>query len=275
MTIAAWVLGVLVALLFVAWLGFQVRPAPFPAYAQASREASAKRVPLPAGLPAPVERFYRGVYGDSVPVVGTVVITGRGRIRPAGPLYIPARYRFTHAAGKSYRHYIEATWFGLTILRVNESYLEGKSLMELPWATDSGPKVEQAANIGMWAELSSAAPSVLVTDPRVRWEPRDASSAVLVVPLGDGGATDRFVVSFDPVNGGITKLVAMRYRSSSDAEKIEWTARNEPGATLGSLRLPSVGSAKWGDMDAPWAYFGAEDLRYDVDVSGYIRQRGI
>lgn len=36
-----------------------------------------------------------------------------------GGLTFRARFRFTHKAGQDYRHYIEATIFGITILKVN------------------------------------------------------------------------------------------------------------------------------------------------------------
>jgi len=48
-----------------------------------------KTIPLPEGLPAPVERYYRTVYGEQIPVIDTVVIAGRGRIRPFG-VWFPA-----------------------------------------------------------------------------------------------------------------------------------------------------------------------------------------
>lgn len=41
-------------------------------------------VPLPRGLPALVVRFYRVKYDDLVPVIDTVVLVRRGRIRPFG-----------------------------------------------------------------------------------------------------------------------------------------------------------------------------------------------
>ncbi len=91
-------------MLLAAWFGLRLRPRPFPDYPEPS--GAADTVPLPEGLPAPVERFYREAYGDAVPVVRSVVITGRGRIRPFGP-WLAARYRFTHDAGRGYRHYIE------------------------------------------------------------------------------------------------------------------------------------------------------------------------
>jgi hypothetical protein len=267
-----YVAGGIAALLFVGWLGLQVQPAPFPEYAgKPSLEAST--VALPAGLPAPVDTYYRKVYGDRVPVVSSVVITGRGRISPMG-VWFPARFRFTHDAGKGYRHYIEATWFGIPFLKVNERYLDGRSLCELPFATTQGPKVEQAANLGMWAELAGAAPSVLVTDPRVRWEPVDAETAILVVPLG-GTGTDRFVVRFDPDTDDWATMEAMRYRDQDSPKKILWIAASQPGATVGPHALPAVGTATWLDMGAPWAQFGTERIDYGVDVRDYIRARGI
>jgi len=57
--------------------------------------------------------------------------------------------------------------------------------MEIPIVgTDSGPKVEWAANQGMWAE-SWQFPALFLTDSRVRWEALDAETALLVVPFED------------------------------------------------------------------------------------------
>lgn len=173
--------AIIVLVLALGWLGLQVRPAPFADFPEASQPA--ETVPLPNGLPAPVERYYRLAYGDAVPVVHSVVITGRAKMRPFG-VWLPARYRFTHDAGNGYRHYIEATWFRIPVMKVNERYVDGKALMELPWMKDDGEQLDQAANIGMWAELAASAPSVFLTDPRVRWRAVDDETAILVVPLG-------------------------------------------------------------------------------------------
>ena len=105
---------VIVVLIAAAWLGLQVKPKPFAL--PDLKEGSTSTVPLPAGLPAPVEQFYRTVYGDQLPVVDTVVITGRGRIKPFG-IFLPARFVFVHNAGKDYRHYFEATIFGIPFLK--------------------------------------------------------------------------------------------------------------------------------------------------------------
>lgn len=271
---AAVVAGAAVAARAVADAGARVEPEPFADFPEPSRPPRA-HVPLPDGLPEPVDRWLRGIYGDRVPVVGSVVITGRGRINPFG-MWMPARFRFTHDAGRGYRHYIEATLFGRTILAVNERYVDGRSLMEIPVVgTDSGPQVEQAANLGMWAELAAAAPSVLVTDPRVRWRQLDRYTAHLDVPLGDDGH-DWFVARFDPASGGLASLEAWRYRSSKETAKTLWIATNElDGPVVGPLRLPAAGTATWADRGEPWARFVTEDIRTDVDVTAYLRARGI
>lgn len=264
-------IGVL-ALLALGWAGLSVTPRPFDPYA--GNPAVPAEAPLRRGLPAPVDRYYRSLYGENVPIVDSVVITGRARIRPAGPLWMPARYRFIHDAGRGYRHYIEATWFGIPVMTVNERYVDGESLMELPWATDEGPKVEQAANIGMWAELFSAAPSVLVTDPRVSWKPVDDDTAILEVPLGEA-AVDRFVVRFDPETGLPALMEAMRYRDSASAQKILWIAANEWDDVSSGRGHGAVGSATWIDMGTPWAYFTPEETVVNTDVDTYLRSRGL
>jgi hypothetical protein len=253
---------VVAALAGAGWLGLRVPPAPFPPYP--APDVRLERVPLPEGLPPPVARYYRAVFGgETVPLVHSAVLTGRGTLR-FGPLVLPTRYRFTHEAGHNYRHYFEATWFGWPVLTVNEAYLDGRGRMEFPFGIAvEGPKTSSAANLGMWAE-SMAFPSVFVTDPRVRWEPIDEHRARLVVPSPEG--EDGFTVEFDPATGLIRQMRAMRWRGEGDPAKLEWFAID-----LGSGR----GAARWGDDDRPWLVFTTEAVVLDPDVTGYVRARGL
>lgn len=270
---AAGAAGIVTGVGIAAFAGTQVQPDPFPDFGQPSGDPGGP-VPLPAGLPEPVERWLRAIYGEQLPVHSSVVVTGRARINPFG-FWLPARFRFIHDAGQGYRHYIEACLFGRSVLAVNERYLDGKALMEIPIVgTDEGPKSEQAANLGMWAELAAAAPSVLATDPRVRWRSLDDLTAILDVPLGED-RRDSFVARFDAETGRLRWLEAWRYRSSKEPEKVLWIAAHEPGPTVGPQRLPAVGTATWADQAQPWARFVTEDIRTDVDVADYIRARGI
>jgi hypothetical protein len=271
-----WILlTVVIGLIVIAWLGLQVQPAPFSAFPQAT--VKPETVPLPAGLPAPVERFYRKIYGDRIPVITSAVITGKGTIRPvaAGPAF-PARFRFTHLAGQNYRHYIEATWFGLPILRVNETYLDGKSRQEMPWGTtDNSAQANQAANLGMWAETMSM-PAVLLTDPRVHWEAVDVATALLVVPFE--ATQERFVVRFDLETNLVRWMEVMRYKGTeANSRKVLWITESLPGKTISvsGATLNAVGSATWLDDGKPWAFFTNEDVIYNVDVQEYVRARGL
>jgi hypothetical protein len=272
MTVIAWIVGVLFALVLVGWLGLQVQPAPFLDFPQASSSAIAT-IPLPAGLPAPVDRFYRRIYGDAVPVITSAVLTGRARIRPAGPMEFPARYRFTHVAGRDYRHYIEACWFGIPVLTVNESYLDGASVLSIPIiGNDSGPKVEWSANQGMWAETWQF-PALFVTDPRVKWLPVDDETALLDVPFKE--TRQQFVVRFDRDTGLPTWTETMRYHSSTSAEKTLWMTHAFKYEQLDGMLTNTVGSATWMDDGRPWATFVLEDARFNVDVAEYVRATGL
>ncbi|WP_219722069.1 DUF6544 family protein [Deinococcus planocerae] len=268
-----WSAGFLAGVVALGWLGLQVQPRLFPAYPSAA--STPETVPLPAGLPAPVERFYRQTYGERLPVITSAVISGRATLRPVpgGPAF-PARFRFVHEAGRNYRHYIEATWFGLPILRVNESYVGGVSRQEMPPPFPSSigdPKGAQGANLGMWSETIWM-PSVYLTDPRVRWEAVDDETALLTVPFGEERET--YVVRFDPATGRPTLFESMRYHDGNSREKTLWINQNLSWADFGEVTLPKQGAAIWLDQGRPWAVFTAEEVVYNVDVREDVRRRG-
>ena len=261
--------GLLGSLAGVLWAGVQVAPAPFPTVGHVT--SAADGIPLPTGLPAPVERFYRTIYGDTVPVIQSAVISGRGTMRPVGGVSLPARFRFTHRAGHSYRHYFETTVFGVPVMRVNEYYVNGAGRMELPWGVDQGPTVDQAANLSLWGEIAAWLPAALLTDPRVRWEAVDDASAMLVVPLD--AHDDRFVVRFDAETGRLRSLESLRHKTAGSG-KILWFNQVQAWDSLGGYTVPVRSTVTWADDGRPWLYLTVEELAYNVVVDTSLTASG-
>ncbi len=270
MNIIIIIVSVLFVLFLLAWIGLNVKPAPFPAYPQAT--GTLQTIPLPQNLPAPVERFYQKVYGDTLPVISSAVVTGRATMRIMG-ITLPARFRFIHEAGQNYRHYIEATFFGFPFFQVNETYLDGNSRLELPFGiTEHEPKVNQAGNLGLWSETIWF-PAYFLMDARVKWEAVDDVTALLIVPFEN--TQERYVVRFDPDTGLIRFLESMRYKEATNNTKILWLNEVREYNTVNGYLIPKVAALTWFDQGIPWAVFDVEEIVYNVDVKDYVRAKGL
>lgn len=269
MEILIGILTSLVVLVVFLWIGLKINPKPFAPVPGGDSIPDA--LTLPDDLPDPVARFYRTVFGDQVPVLKSAVISGRAKMRMFG-ITLPGRFRFIHDAGKDYRHYIEATLYGFPIMKVNEFYLNGNSRLELPFGvTENEPKIKQAANLGLWAE-SFWLPSILITDPRVNWEPVDEHTALLRVPFGE--KTETFVARFDPGTGLLSHFEVMRFKNASDEAKTLWINEAAAWENLNGQLTMMVGTATWFDEGSPWAVFSVDEVVYNVEVGEYVQRRG-
>jgi len=269
MKIGLIILVVLGGVVLLVWLGLKIEPGPLPPYP--GEEGEVKYIPLPKDLPAPVDRFYREVYGEEIPQIDSIVITGKARLRVNG-ITFPGRFRFTHQTGKDYRHYIEATIFQLPLMRVNERYLDGVSRMELPFdITEGEPKINQAANLALWAEAMWF-PSIFLTDPNVYWEEVDDTSAILVVPFDD--AEERFQIDFDPDSGLLSRMESMRYKEAESQDKTLWINIPLEWEEVDGYMIPSAGAVRWEDENSPWAVFRVDELVINSDIREYIRAVG-
>jgi hypothetical protein len=267
--VLAWSFASLLVVIAVVWAGLRIQPEPFDD-PELEAPVTMPMVPLPDGLPAPVERFYRTLYGDQVPLVESAVITGRGTMRING-ITLPARFRFSHVAGHDYRHHIENTFFGLPLLTVNERFVDDTARLELPFGAFEGPKIDQAANLNLWAETVFM-PSVWITDPQATWAPIDEASAHLIVPFGD--QTETFKVTFDPGTGLLRRMESMRFKSEEDEAKTLWINDVHEWGEIHGRPAPLATSLTWADEATPWAKLRTEDVLHNADLTRYVRASG-
>jgi hypothetical protein len=261
-----WGLGVLVVLVALIVGGFMVVPSAPAPLAAAEREPLAEQ-PLPDDLPEIVARFYERRYGTSLQPPSGVVVSGHAWLKPAGPWYLPARFRFVHDAGNAYAHDIAITWFGLDVLRVDERFVDGRARMALPFGVEEHtPALAQGAALALWAEAVWF-PTLWVTHPGVRWEGAGEGAAALYVPF-EGGSL-RALVTFD-ADGDIAGLVAERFAGAEASETSTWRNEADGWTVIDGAWRPRVGRVAWGD-DPPWAVFTVTSVQEDVDVDALLR----
>lgn len=264
-----WAVAVLALVVGLVWVGLRIPPKPLPDTGLQAASGD-HTTPVPPGLPVPVDRFYRALYGDQLPQVDSAVITGRGTMRING-ITSPARFRFSHVTGQHYRHYIENTFFGARLLTVNEWFTDGNGRLELPFGVFQGPKIDQGGNLALWAEAVFM-PSVWVTDPQVRWEPIDDTSAHLLVPFGDD--TETFTVTFNADTGLLQRMESMRFKSETAETKTLWINEVIQWGEIDGRPVPVSTALTWADEGSPWAKLRTEDLLYNADLSRFIRAAG-
>ena len=268
--IALTVAGLLALLASVSWAGLQVKPTPFPLHPERGRGKGTAG--LPSDLPEPVAGYFRATLGERVPRIETAVVWGRGEFNLM-ELWFPMRFKSYHVAGCGFRRDMELTWFGVPIFRGYDSYIDGSGHLEFTGlfgilhVADEGAKINQGDNLAMWAETPFTTPSVLVLDPRVRWEPVDAHAARLVFPFGDG--EDSMRVEFDPETGLIRSMSGMRYRGQEESRT---PYRGEYGRweTLHGIKTPHHDVAIWEDQGRPYVVLDIEGTEYNVDVSARV-----
>ena len=266
-------IGILVfiaLLLGLGWLGLRVKAARFPAV---SSVQSAETVPLPADLPAPVLRYARLVVGEKVPKIKSAMVIGRARNTLNG-LTMPTRFRFYYDVGRSSEyHDIQVTWFSRPVLRVAERFLDGQSIIQIPFVgrVENDPYTNAAANQGYWSEVLAWVPAVVFSDPRVRWEAIDDTTARMILP----NATDEeaFTITFDAQTGLMSRLQTKRYGDAQPRAYQRWTTRVLQWAQKDGLYYPVLSNIQWND-DPPWATWEVEQVVYNVDVSKRLAQFG-
>lgn len=253
--LVATVVGIVVMVAAVGWVGFLVPGSAFPP----PDEAPVSWQPVPERLPEPVERYVRAVSpdGDRLPVVRTLSYSGIGSARPFG-IWLPVRHHATVVPGRSMDRVMEFPWFGTTLIRAEDTYIDGAgrtALSGVVKGVTEGPRTDQGAYLALAAE------SILVPSWQAlggTWEAVDAHRARLAFPYGEG--TESLLVSFDAESGLPVRIEADRFKSE-DGPKTRWAI--ELGSyrdTRQGLRVPSSFEVAWADESGPWSRWTIDRL---------------
>jgi hypothetical protein len=70
-TIAMVLVGMVVLILIIGWLGFQIEPEGFSPHPEKTQDAGA--INVPTNIPEPVKRYFRAAAGSNVPEVKSAV----------------------------------------------------------------------------------------------------------------------------------------------------------------------------------------------------------
>ena len=244
------------------WLGFQIRPDPLP---KQTRNRTIGTVDIPDGLPDPVRRYLEATAdGNKLPIVTSAVLWGRGSLR-RGPLWMPVRYRVAHVPGYHFRRMMDVTWFNISVMQGLDEYVNGRGMTRVGQVETTGAHVNQAANLMLWVE-AVAMPALFITDPRVRWEAVNATTARLIVPFEE--REDVVTVYFDEQTGLINRMSALRYKTEED--KIPWTVEFLEWHLMNGGMYPAHIAVTWADEGTPWSYWHFEAIDWNVDLTPYI-----
>jgi len=258
------VIGILITVLAIAWSGLKYPPRSFPPHPEETK--SMKLISIPSDLPKPVERHFNEVFDLKAPVADTAVVWGNADLRVSG-IWAPALFKaYYYMPGRDFVREMEITWFGKTVLRGKDAYINGRGFSGFGEEVESGKKVDSASNLTAWAE-SVFAPAKFISDTSIRWEAVDDNTVELIVPAND--TEDTITVKFDSKTGLMSEMRALRYRSQ-ETKKTPWIVKFYDWREQHGIKVPLLVTVRWADEDGPWARFRIEGIEYNVGVAHKI-----
>ena len=215
-----------------------------------------------AGLPAPVQRYFRHVLLPGQPYIRSV------RLRHDGQFKTDLKKDWISITGDEYfvadkPAYIwvgTTTWFSAC-----DQYVAGRGSLTVqlvgafPIQHASGPTVDEGELLRYLAEAVWFPTSLLPGGPAV-WSPIDNDSATLT--LTDHGLTVSCIMHFNE-QGEIVRYQAQRY--SDTTHRIPWTGQLSDYREINGVKIPFQATAAWviDGVEQPYARFTVREIDYD------------
>ncbi len=253
------IVGGLAALAAIGWLGLQI-PSKL-VVPMTGKSQTLGGVDIPENLPAPVLRYLHVALGDQPQRLESAVFWGRAQANFG--VWVPMRFQLYHRVGYDFRRAMQITWFGFPVLKALDQYVDGHGMTGLVGKAESGAGIDQGSNMILFAE-APLYPSIFVTDPRIRWEAIDDTSAQLFFPFGD--EEDSITIYFDPQTALITKMTALRY-FGANGEKEPWRVEFLSWQVVDGMTIPLRSAITWEKQGKPWSYWDITDVTWNVDLS--------
>ena len=248
--LAAAIVGLVLAGLGVFWIGFQTVPVGFTSTAASNPDL--ERRDLPSTLPDAVKRSLHKALGDPPRTLRSAAVRGRGRYRLYG-LLVPMRFRAWYQPGKSYRRTIEVTWFGHTVLRVQDSWQGGRGHRHRSgWGSgeERGSDLDLDGLRALWTETVWA-PSAFA---QARWTgPENTGNRQQASSRLDSAALE---ARFDRRSGRLKSLTA--------DDGPPWLARFDDWRPFHGIEIPIVVRVHRKSSTWPDIVFVVDGVDYDV-----------
>ena len=228
-----------------------------------------------AGLPAPVQRYFRAALVDGLRIVAEVAIEQTGSFNqsdaiPAWKPFTATQRAFTHRPGYFWDARI-MMWPGVPV-RVRDAYVAGEGILQaavlglFPVANlrDSG----ELAKGELMRFLAEAAwyPTALLPSQGVRWEAVDDHSARAT--LSDGGVTVELLFRFNTT--GLIDSVRAEARGrmvGANIASMPWEGWFWSYATRNGMCVPLEGEVAWMHPTGPKPYWRGRITRLSYEFA--------
>ncbi len=215
-----------------------------------------------AGLPAPVQRYFRRVLRPGQPYLRCARLRHDGEFKtgldqPWGPITGEQYFR-ADVPG--------FVWVGTTPwFTAADQYVNGRGALTVwllgavPIVRSRGPIYDQG-DLVRWLGESVWFPTSLLPDARVSWLPLDDHSATLT--LTDHGLTVAYVVHFN-AQDEIAWCETHRYRDATHLDG--WVTHLAAYRAWHGVRIPTEAEVAWviEGVEHPYARFHLREIEYD------------